>query len=398
MAWFTSNKPTLRGNTVRWLALSVVAVSMSAANLMTVDSALASTHPTVAQRLQVEGNLYEIAFDPQRHQLYAATIGNKIVAANGSQREVKPGILVMDGDTLSVIRRIETGDVSPFGLAINAETRKLYTTDTLGGAVAVYDIDDGERTALIHAPEGQASHVRQVVVDPVRDKIYVSVVGGFSRGDEQAPPSAIWVIDGETDTLAQVIDNPVQIATGLALDATNQRLYVADMANSEVAEIDLDDGEVLRTFSAQPPAKTGPHAPSVEEGAGTINLELDAKRGLLYAVNQKAGGVAVIDLDSGEIVDDIQTGAGALSAKLNPRTGDLFVANRGDGTIAVVDGDTRQVSAYLPGGTYPQTVAIAPERGDVYVSNKAKGRGRGAADDVPTPFEPGGNTVIRIEP
>ncbi|WP_277810070.1 YncE family protein [Chromohalobacter canadensis] len=394
---YSQRQPSgVRRHASRLLTVSLLAAAISIA-------APAFAHPEVTQRTQVEGSVYQIAVNPHNQRVYAAVTGNRIVDTDGSVRDVAPGIVVLDGQTLDVVKRIDTGDTSPFGLAFNAETQKLYATDTRHGTVAVFDVQSGERTALIDAPEGQSGHVREAVVDPATNTVYVSVVGGFSRGDEPAPKSAVWVIDGKTDTLEDVIENPVQVATGLAIDPAAKRLYVSDLANTQVAEIDLDSHKVTRTFAAAAEPASGKSDKGEDHGrqeaaAKTINLEIDTQRGLLYAVNREPGEIEVIDIAKGEVIDSIPTGDGALSARLNPQTHDLYVANRGDGTIAVIDGETRHVSAYLPGGSYPQTVAIAPESGLVYVSNKAKGRGRGAPDDVPTPYEPGGNTVIRIQP
>ncbi|GHB28754.1 YncE family protein [Salinicola rhizosphaerae] len=390
---------SLRGAAKRWVGLSLLAVSIGMTHQALASGPANQTHPFVAQRTQVAGSVYEIAFDPQNHRLYAATVSNHVVAADGSAHDTPAGIVVLDADTLEVVKRIDTGNVSPFGLALNPKTQKLYATDTRSGTVAVFDIASGERTALIHAPEGQADHVRQPVVDPTTNTIYVSVVGGFAKGDAPVRNSTIWVIDGSDDSLTDVIDNPVKVATGLALDPQTRRLYVADLANSQIAELDADSHEVLRRLPAAPQSQIEKQSTEgIMGGVGTVNVEIDHDRGVLYAVNQKAGGIGVIDLDSGEVIDDIATGEGALSARLNPHDGNLYVANRGDGSVAVIDGDTRHVSAYLAAGSHPQTVAIDAEDGDVYVSNKAKGRGRHAPDDVPTPFEPDGNTVIRIAP
>lgn len=355
--------------------------------------------PSVERSVKVGGNVYEIVFNPEDQRVYAAVTGGNVINDEGEVEQATPGIVALDGETLDIVNKIETGKTRPFGLALNPTTQKLYATDTINGTVGVYDVDTGKEVALISSPGDESSHLREAVVDEATNTIYVTAVGGFTRGDSPAPQSAVWVIDGETDKLTDVISDPVQTATGLAIDSKNERLYVSDLANNQVAEIDLKTHEVLCKFASAAKPE-GPVKPGAEQKApsDTVNLEIDTDNGLLYAINQESGGVAVIDLADGKIVDSVKTGDGALSAHINPKTGDLYVANRGDGTVSVVDDGTHYVTAHLSSGTYPQTVAIDPESGRVYVSNKAKGKGRHGPEDAPIPYEPGGNTITLIQP
>lgn len=371
-------------------SLSLLAVAVGVATQANAD-------PAVDHSVKVDESVYEIAFNGDNDTLYAAVTGSRKAADKDSGEEAaKPGIVALDAETLDEVDKILTGDVIPFGIAINHATQTLYAADTKNGQVGVYDIDTGEELAVIQNDGETSDHLRQLVVDEDSNTIYASTVGGMARGDEPAPKSAIWVIDGDTNTLQDVIVDPVKSAAGLALDAANQRLYVSDLAASEIAEIDLESQQVLRTFSAVELNDNDPDAKP--EKFDTVNLELDADNGILYAINQKTGGVSIIDVESGEIETTVSTGDGALSARLHPQSGDLYVANRGDGTVSIIDADSRYVTAHLGTGTHPQTLAIDPKTGNVYVSNKAKGKDRHGPADAPTPVEPGGNTVTLITP
>lgn len=222
---------------------------------------------------------------------------------------------------------------------------------------------------------------------------FTSALLAAERNGKVGPKSAIWVIDGKTDTLKSVIIEPVKSAAGLAIDTDNQRLYVSDLSSNDIAEIDLNTHKVLRKFAGVETVEN-----AKPQGFDTINLEIDAKNAILYAVNQKSGGIAMIDLKSGDILRSIKTGSGALSARLHPQSGDLYVANRNDGTVSIIDAKTHFISAHLSTGTHPQTIAIDPKSGQVYVSNKAKGKGRSAPKDAPTPHETAGNIITLITP
>ncbi|TDW56350.1 YncE family protein [Oceanimonas baumannii] len=363
------------------------ALTLLAAAIGTATPALAD--PEVVRSVKVDERVYEIAFNPATQAVYAAVTG----LGDDNKQQVTPGIVVLDASTLEQKNKIETGDVTPFGLGINTKTQKIYAVDTRKGVVGVYDLKSGKEVAVIENSGDESNHLRQAVVDEKANKIYISAFGGMVRDGKKGPDSAVWVIDGATDKLESVIVSPVQSAAGLALDADNKRLYVADLNSSTIAEIDLSTQKVLRTFDSVITEKDANPEPF-----DTINLEIDTKNGQLYAINQKSGGVSLIDLKSGKITRTVKTGDGALSARLHPQSGDLYVANRNDGTVSVVDADTHYVTAHLFTGVRPQTLAIDPKTGQVYVSNKSKGKGRQAPEDAPVPVEAAGNTITLITP
>lgn len=364
-------------------------LTLLAAAIGSASSAMAA--PEVTRSVKVDESVYEIVFSPKTQSVYAAVTGERVPEGESKENKATAGIVVLDANTLKQVNKIATGKITPFGLAINNQSQKLYAIDTTKGQVGVYAVDSGKEVAVIESTGDESKHLRQAVVDEKNNKIYVSAVGGMSRDNKPGPKSAIWVIDGATDKLESVILDPVTTAAGLALDADKQLLYVSDLSSNQVAEVDLKSQRVLRIFASITPSERDP-----AEKSDTINLEIDAKNGILYAINQKSGGVAMIELKSGKILNTTKTGRGALSAGLNTHTGDLYVANRGDGTVTVINGKTHFVTAHLATGTHPQTIAIDPKTGQVYVSNKAKGKGRSAAKDAPTPVEAGGNTVSLI--
>ncbi|MBD3657164.1 YncE family protein [Marinobacter sp.] len=94
-----------------------------------------------------------------------------------------------------------------------------------------------------------------------------------------------------------------------------------------------------------------------------------------YAVSTHpmGGGVSVVDLDSGKVVDVIATGP---SPNYIATTGDgqtLFVSNTGNGTISEVDTGNWFVKRNVLVGGGPEHMALAPDGDHLYINDAASG-------------------------
>jgi YVTN family beta-propeller protein len=343
-----------------FLAASFLALSIG---LSLPGGAIAA--PAVERTVKPADGLYEVAVSDSTDRVYVASAGPR--GANAAS------ILVLDPKTLETLDKIDVSKAAAFGLGLNDRTGTLYATNTREGTVSAIDVASGKIVATIR--HGEKAHVRQALVDEANNKVYVSVFGGRDGG-----PGAIWIIDGATNELAHVIENPGSGISGLALDPEANELYAADMSSNEIVLIDLSD----RTVAAKFPAR----------GEGPINLAIDPAHKRLFVANQKSGDVTVFDTDAEKLLATIKTGEGALGVTFNPNNGLLYVGNRGAGTVSVIDTKTLEVVAELPTGTHPQTIAIDPATNLAYVTNKAKSAGRGK----PPIDDPNGDTVSIITP
>jgi YVTN family beta-propeller protein len=321
--------------------------------------------PAVEQSRKIADGLYQIVVSDGQDRLY--------VASTGKRGENAARILALDPKTLDTVGTIDIADHPAFGLGLNDRTGTLYATATRDGAVLAIDLKSGQVVATIS--HGEDAHVREVLVEPESNKVYVSVFGGRDGG-----PGEIWVIDGATNELERVIENPGSGISGLAIDPARGELYAADMTSNEVVLIDLAEGAVAAKYPSG--------------GDSPINLAIDPAGHRLFVANQKSGDVSVLDIENDRLVKTIPTGEGALGLAYNPGNELLYVGNRRAGTVSVIDTDRLEVIASLPTGTHPQTIAIDPETNVVYVTNKAKSAGRGK----PPIDDPNGDTVSIITP
>lgn len=311
-----------------------------------------ATAQQVSHKIKPGKGLYEIVYNEQSHSVYVASAGARGQAGGGK-------IYRLDPATLIVKDSIDVSSAPAYGLGLNQKTQTLYTSNTRSNSVHAIDLNSGKIIATISGP-GEKHHTREIVVDEAENLIYVSDVGG-----------GIWVIDGKTNTLKEVIKDAGSSVTGLAFDKNNNILFAIDNKSSKVMRYDLKKKIVTDSF------------PTGSKGA--INLVLDEKTNRLFIANQGDGEMTVLDAKTGKLLHTVATGKGALGISFSQAKNLIYVANRGEGTVTVLDATTYKIIANLETGTYPNTVAL-DKNGNAYVTNKA-----GGADDE------NGDVVTRIE-
>lgn len=345
------------------LSRAPLAASLGILALVIAGSALAA--PEVKKTEKVGVGLYQAFLDNN---------GALVVSATGAQRAAPDGkLLILDPQTLALKSEISTKESAALGLAFNAATNTIFSTDTRHSNASVIDLGSGKIVATF--THGEKAHPYNVVVDEAANRAYISVTGG--REDDK---SAVWVVDGATHKIVDVIENLGGRAAGIALDAANNQLFLTRLASHDIAVVDLEKKAISRTFSAG--------------GEGPIRIVLDAKGERLFVTNQDSGTLAVINPKTGELIKSVETGKGAIALAYNPANDQVYVGNRGTGTVTIVSGKDYSVIADLKTGSHPNHVTIDPKSNLVYVVNKAKRAERGQ----PEIEDPEGDTVSIIAP
>lgn len=344
----------------------LLAVTLAASCWLSTAPAFAA--PEVVRTVKVAPGVYEIVHNPADNALYIASTGPR--GANAAS------IVVLDAASLARKGALDVSAAPLYGLGLNEATQVLYGTATASGSVSAIDLKTGKVVATI--THGEHPHVREAIVDPTTNTAYVSVVG------TRDAPSALWVIDGATHALSDVIQVPMEMLTGIAVDPTRKVVYGTMMGAGKVVAVDLGSKQIAGTWDS------GGEAPT--------NIVFDAAGSRLFVANQKSGTLTVLDAKSGQLLKSVETGAGALGVAFNPANQQIYVANRQAGTVSVVDAKTYAVRANLQTGTFPQTIAIDRKSNLVYVTNKARGLPRNAPPDAVAPDDPNGDTVAIIQP
>jgi YVTN family beta-propeller protein len=168
----------------------------------------------------------------------------------------------------------------------------------------------------------------------------------------------------KADLFASHPDDPLPYAC--VIDEKRGRLYVSLWAQSAVAVIDLDSNQVVARWSTQ---------------EHPCEMALTHSGRFLFVANANRNTVTVIDTDSGRTVENIwaalypQSPAGSTpnSLALTPDDQMLFVANANNNTVAVFDvstpGQSRSLG-FIPVGWYPNSARVTPDGRTLLVANR----------------------------
>ncbi len=148
--------------------------------------------------------------------------------------------------------------------------------------------------------------------------------------------------------------------------------------------IDLATGDRLASTKTGP--LVGEKVAGIPAVGGSSPNSVVTDGRLVYVSNNASDSVAVVDADTGALVDtiglaptpDLGTLRGNLpfGLALSPDGGRLFVAESGINAVAVIDTATRAILGHIPVGWYPAKVAVSADGDQLFVSN-AKGFGSG---------------------
>src|SRR5262245_47031356 len=174
-------------------------------------------------------------------------------------------VVVLDGPSLSVIRRIDVGsppNSAPMGLVANPGGTRVYVTD-------------------IRFDENNLVNIFEVsAIDP-------ALVDNPTRN----PVVGTWVIDPDPVTNPQPTDDTLATPGGVALSPDGSRLYVPNDSSDDVTVITFSNGSRVH----------------VTVGTQPVGIATDPS-GLVYVVNVVARTVSVIDPITNAVVRTIGVG------------------------------------------------------------------------------------------
>jgi YVTN family beta-propeller protein len=327
---------------------------------LAIDSAgigytlLAST-PKIAgsvesARFDVGGVIATFTGDRLHPVAAAFNPANGFVYVPGGDGEIRTlGVLDPSKGLLTLLPVLQT---QPFGVAVNAQTNRIYVTTfaVLTGAVVVIDGRNDSPIGLIPLT-GEA---RGIAVDEATDRIFVAVAGDPGKGE----PPGLALIDGKDNRLITTIPFPEGMpgGVGVAYNPTDRLVYVA-IPNVGVGIFDPEQAKFVDAISIV----------GEKGAAGTYGVAIDTRTNLLFATNRAENTVSVINLADNKELTRLQVGREPEGVGVDGDRGAVYVGNSGENTVSFIDVGKLEVTATLIVGPTPKAAAVNLGTGQFFV-------------------------------
>ena len=254
--------------------------------------------------------------------------------------------------------------VNATGMALNSISQKLYVQiiaywngikrsdpcAPISTGIEVFD------TTPLQAPNGHIFTDDTVGIDvnPLTDTIYVTYPG---------VAGAVFVDDSNMQWLATIPVGSVPI--GVAVNATSNKIYVANSRSNNISVIDGASNTVVATVAD--PNAIAPFAVAVNATTNTI-----------YVANSQSNNLTVIDGGTNAVIATIPVGTSPSAVAVDSHTNFIYVANFGNsqggnrGNITVIDGAKHTTTTLTdPKAMNPIAVAANSVTNKAYVANWA---------------------------
>lgn len=312
---------------------------------------------------------------------------------------------------LGVLRTIPVGN-SPDGVAVDAESNRIYVANALDDTVSVIDGNTGNvvnTIAVGKSPFGLAVYRDKIEVrrPGMHSFLFINRVYVACWGD-----GTVWVLE-DTVTGLVAASPPLAVGaqpTGVAVDGKRGRVYVLSALSSILTvfdgrasiyappltsiQIPTDNGMTWRPQAVAVNPETNQvyvtayggqiwvidgnnwNVPPQDLSQLGVNLTpgvaVNAKTNMVYFTNHDYDDVLVFDETTQKYIYPTigLPGAGGPSGvAVNPAFNTVYVAETYAGQVAVIDGSTASVVTTVKVGVSPESVAVNPKTNLVYVTN-----------------------------
>lgn len=255
-----------------------------------------------------------------------------------------------------------------FALGLNRNTNTLYIGNTLDGSVTALDAGTGTTKGVFQLGKTDAEGNAAHT-----RKVIVDEAGNrlFVTNPEETE-GRLWIVDGASGKILHTLEKLGKYPTGAAYDSQNKRLYVGHGGTQEIAVVDPDSGKVVNRFD------TGE-----ADAHYFINLAVDPASNRLFASDASTSSLVVFDTTTGKVIKTVPAGVGTLDILFNPVRQEIYLTDRGvnretkdgSGHLSVIDATSYAVKHTLDLPPHPNSLALSDDGQTLYVSVK---NGRGA--------------------
>lgn len=273
-----------------------------------------------------------------------------------SVRESGAVLQIRTSPQLEVVGEVAVGS-DPYGVTVLPERERLYVVARQGAELhesgtysgepgIVYGIDLGGATADVVAPVGKTPHFaryhpgRDALFVGAEDSLDIAAIGADESLLWTSPPLGLTLDDAAVDTVTDrvwfpshlsdevwVYDRAADTATALSaprwpfaveIDVAARRVYVAAQQLTHLYAYDADTFEQVQQWDLGFGSHQLTCAPLCTGHFSGVDLALDPARGLAYISHPPRASVLRLDLDSGDVVEQV------VAAAVEPGIGDLF--------------------------------------------------------------------------
>lgn len=235
--------------------------------------------------------------------------------------------------------------------AQTAGTGTLVVANMADNTVTVIDLDS--ETVLATLPTGPAPHEIAVTADG-----RYAVITNY--GDRSGPGNSLTIIDLQTVTVAKTIDLGVyQRPHGIAVLPSRDVALVTSEVSQVVILVNLETGEVE---SAIPTGGRASHM---------LALTADGRR--VYVSNIVDGTITEIDLELGKPLRQVPIADFVEGITVNPDGALVWIGSNKDKTVSVFDPESGTIVATLDGFGFPYRMAVTPDSRTAVLSDPASG-------------------------
>ncbi len=261
---------------------------------------------------------------------YPAGIGvnsatDTIYVALGAQTGVG-SLAVINGATNSVTTTVPV-DQAPFAVAVNPTTNMIYVTNNFGavggnnndGTVSVINGSSNTLATTFHVGVNPSG----VAIDPATNYLYLTIYNFDGSGSGS---TSVEVLDGTAGTVLGSVA-PSAPPWLIDINPTTHRAYV-----TESGPFGGNNVDVIDITTASSPALVA----AVPVGNDPYGVAVDATDNLVYVSNYSGNTVSVIDGLSNTVRQTIAVGSNPQGVAFNPASASAYVANGGSNTMSVI--------------------------------------------------------------
>ncbi len=303
--------------------------------------------------------------------------GRAFVVDRGTN--VNPGtVTVLATRDGTVLNTVFAGSV-PRVAAVDSRDAHVFVIDQAGHGVAMLAARSGIVLASVPAfPNGHTGDVNisgpqtivtDVAVDELRNRAFVAVGSGYADVS-----GGITVYDARSGHVQRVIEVGQGISN-LAVDPPTGHVFALDNVANQVMLIDVASGTLLRTS----PVGQDPTAMALDVRTRRLFVASGGS-GAAAGSPTGRGAISVIDARSGAVLRTIAAGIAPLVMAIDQQTSRLFVANAGstdaqgnymgDGSITMLDTHTGAVLSTVTMAQSPTALAVDARTRRVYVATR----------------------------